>query len=1016
MRFIYSKKSYYLLFLIAFSTISTTIIAQESELNIGVKSKYYQAIKLYNNKAYGAAQNLFKEVYKNSESHKNIKADAHYYDAMCAIKQGQDDANEKVLAFVRNYPQNNKKEKAFLNVGNHYFANRKAAHALKWYQKVTINQLNKPERDELNYKMGYALLVSNYLKDAKEHFKTLLGSSVYGNDARYYFGYIAYKQENFGEAEDNLSQLANDATYKAKANYYILDISFKAGRFDKSIKIGEQLLTALKESKKNKKDEKEISQISKIVGESYFNLKKYEASIPYLKAYKGTNGKWKNTDYYYLGYAYYQQKNYEEAINNFNKIIDGSNKVAQNAYYHLGECYLESQKKMEALNAFKNASEMDFDAKITESAWLNYAKLSYELGNPYQSVPEVLKGFLAKYPNNTNANEISDLLITSFLYQQDYQGALTYLKNSKSAKNKNLVNEISLYRGIQLFNENKLLEATPHFEKATLSINEITRNKSIFWLAETDYTIGNYQNALNHFLQITNTDFKEAEKLPYHIAYTYFKLKNYQKSAEYFQQFLNTKLNDNNLNDDASNRLGDSFYASNKFSEAINSYQKVIEQGGVGADYAQYQTAMSYGFMGKNTQKIIAFKTLENQYPDSQLQDDALFQLATTYTTVNNTQKAQKTYENLLAKYPNSNYVPNVLLRQGLLYNNQNDKQKALQKYKEVVAKHPNSKEAKQAVSNVKNVYIDLGKVDEYATWVKNVLFINVTDADLDNATYQSAENKFLENKNQKAIIGFKKYLTAFPAGIHALNAHFYLAEAYNNTHQFKSAIPNYSYVIQQEKSEFTEIALTKLAKIYLEKEDWNNGITILEKLEKSANYPQNIIFAQSNLMKGYYQKENYNNAILYAEKVLATDKVATNITEDAKIIIARSAFKTNDFVTAEEYFYEVSRKATGELKAESLYYNAFFLNENKEYQASNKAVQNLIANYSSYKYWGVKSYIIMAKNYNALNDAYQATYILENIIKNFTEHKDITEEATSELRAIKIKEAKTNESVSTKN
>ncbi|WP_239774888.1 tetratricopeptide repeat protein [Tenacibaculum finnmarkense] len=1006
MKFSYYKKSYYLLFLMAFPS---TIIAQESAINSATTATYYKAVKLYNNKAYSAAQELFKEVSINAKTHRNSKADADYYDAMCAIKLTQSNANNKVQAFVRNYPYHSKREKAFLKVGNYYFANRKAAHALKWYQKVNEDLLSSAERDELNYKMGYALLVSNYLKDAKEHFKGLLGNPIYGNDARYYFGYIAYKQENFGEAEDNLSKLANDATYQAKANYYILDISFKAGRFDKSVKIGEELL-------KKSKDKKEISQVSKIIGESYFNLKKYDAAIPYLKAYKGTKGKWTNTDYYYLGYAYYQQKNYEEAIGNFNKIIDGNNKVAQNAYYHLGECYLELLKKMEALNAFKNASEMDFDAKITQSASLNYAKLSYELGNPYQSVPEVLKGFLAKYPNNESANEISDLLITSYLHQQDYQGALTYLATTKSAKNKELAKEVSLYRGIQLFNENTLKIAKPYFEKASLSQNETVRSKGLFWLAETDYLLGNYQNSLTNFLQITSTNFDESKKLTYHIAYTYFKLKDYQNSAIYFQAFLDKKLENNDLNDDASNRLGDSFYASKGFLKAVSSYKKVIDQGGVGADYAQYQTAMSYGFMGKNNQKIEALQTLINTYQDSQLQDDALFQLATTYTTINNADKAQESYTNLLSKHKSSHYIPSVLLRQGLLYNNENQNEKALVKYKEIVAKHPNSKEAAQAVSNVKNIYIDLGKVDQYAAWAKDISFINITDAELDNATYQAAENKFLENNNNKAITGFNKYLRTFPSGIHALKAHFYLAQSYSNIKKFQNSIPHYNYVIGKDKNAFTEESLIKLAKIYLEKENWKNGIPILEKLEKAANYPQNIVFSQSNLMKGYYEKQAYSKAISYAEKVLATSKIDTNISNDAKIIIARSAFKTNDFTTAQEYFNEVSKNATGELKAESLYYKAFFLNKHKDFEASNKAVQNLIANYSSYKYWGVKSYVIMAKNYNALNDAYQATYILENIIKNFSQYKDITEAASNELRAIKNKEAKTNESINSQN
>ncbi|WP_028890582.1 tetratricopeptide repeat protein [Tenacibaculum sp. 47A_GOM-205m] len=1006
MRFNCFKKS---CFLFLFLTFTTIIIAQESAINSHANADFHKAMRLYNNKAYAASQEVFRKISHNSEEHHNLKADADYYDAMCAIKLQQDDADSRVIQFVENYPYNNKTEKAYLNVGNYYFANRKAAHSLKWYQKVNEKLLNPEERNELNYKMGYALLVSNYLKDAKERFQTLLGNPIYGNDARYYYGFIAYKQENFGEAEDNLSQLANDATYQAKANYYILDISFKAGRFDKSIQIGENLLETTK-------DKKEISEISKIVGESYFNLKKYDKAIPYLTEYKGKNGRWTNTDYYYLGYAYYQQKDYETAISNFNKIIGGNNKVAQNAYYHLAECYLELDKKLEALNAFKNASEMDFDAKITESASLNYAKLSYEEGNPYESVPDVLKGFLTKYPTSPNTAEISNLLVTSYLHQQDYQGALDFLSTSETPESKSIINEVSLYRGIQLFNENKIAEAKPYFTSATQSENTTVSNKGFYWLAETEYSLGNYQKALNSFLSVTNKEIEEAKMLNYQIGYTNFKLKSYPNAAKYFQQFLEQNLDDNDLNDDASNRLGDSFYASKNYSNAIKAYNKVIQEGGVGSDYAQYQTAMSNGFLGKNDIKIQDLETLINEYSESQLKDDALFQLATTYTTTNNTSKAQKTYERLLANYPTSNYVPNVLLRQGLLYYGSNNNRKAIEKYKEVVAKHPNSNEARQAVTNIKNVYIDLGKVDEYAAWVKNIPFANVTNAELDNATYQSAENKFLENNNSKAIEGFNKYLQSFPNGINVLKAHFYLAQAYNNTKLFDKAIPHYSYVTKQNKNEFTEESLTKLANIYLEKQDWNNGILVLQQLEKDANYPQNIIFAQSNLMKGYYNKNDYANAITYAEKVLTTGKVDTNIAEDAKIILARSSFKKNDFLTAEEYFNEASKKATGELKAECLYYNAFFLHENKEYEASTKAVQNLIANYSSYKYWGVKSYIIMAKNYYALKDAYQATYILENIIKNFTQYKDVIEEAKNELRTIKNKEAKTNESVTTQN
>ena len=306
--------------------------------------------------------------------------------------------------------------------------------------------------------------------------------------------------------------------------------------------------------------------------------------------------------------------------------------------------------------------------------------------------------------------------------------------------------------------------------------------------------------------------------------------------------------------------------------------------------------------------------------------------------------------------------------------------------------------------------------MNEYANWVKNIDFVNVSNRDIDNTTYESAENKFLENNTSRAIEGFQRYLKDFPNGIHALKANFYLGQLLFNANRKDEAIPNYQFVTQQEKNEFSEEALSKLSLLYLQKEKWDAAIPLLERLEKEANIPQNRIFAESNLMKGFYNKKEYKKAVQYAEKVLSNGKIDQIVAEDARIYIARSAIKTEDYVTAEEYYSVLNNTATGELKAETLYYKAFFLNEAEAYEDSNIEVQNLIANYSTYKYWGVKSYIVMAKNYYALKDAYQATYILDNIVKNFTQFKDLVEEAKNELSTIKSKEAKTNESINSQN
>jgi tetratricopeptide (TPR) repeat protein len=994
-------------FLTAFAVFS-----QQSIVDASVITNFNNALKLYNNKAYAAAQKIFEKAHENAQKNSALNADASYYNALCAVKLNQTNADKKVLAFVEENPASNKKNKLFFTVGNYYFANKKASYALKWYKKVNIDVLSKENQKELTFKMGYGLLVTKNLKLAQAKFLPLINDPKYGNDARYYYGFIAYKLEDYGIAESTLKEIADNKSYKAEITYYLLDISFKVGKFERCIKVGKELLKTARK--------KDVSEISKIVGESYFNLRKYKEAASYLKGYAGKKGKWNNYDYYQLGYVYFKQNDFENAINYFNKIIAQKNAVSQNAYYHLAECYLNIDKKTEALNAFRTASEMTFSLDIQEDAALNYAKLSYEAGNPFQNISDVLQNFLKKYPKSPVYKEINKLVVSSFIHQQDYQGAIDYLKKKKTPDNLALTYEASLYRGIQLFNENQFKKALPYFSNSNQSQEKEIYQKSRYWEAENLYRLERYTAALSKFKEakkFLKSDIQEFPLLDYNIGYTHFKLKEYPQAIYAFSTFLKKEVIENEVKDDAFIRLGDSYFATRNYGDAIKSYQFVVINFGTEADYAQYQIAMSHGFRDENDTKIRALSKVVNDFQISSLKDDALYQLANTYTKIKNNKKAHEAYQRLLEKHPKSSFLPKALVRQGLLYYNDNQNKKALEKFKLTVQKFPNTPAALQAVNNAKNIYLDEDKLDEYVAWVQKLKFVNVSESEVDNSTFTIAERKYFEGKNNSGIIfNLKKYINKFPEGAHILKVNYYLADILFKEKLFDQAIVHYNLILNAGPTQFSEDVLAKLSQIYLENQNFKDALPLLERLEQEAYAIENVQFAQSNLMKGYYETEAYTKAVSYAQKVLSKNNIKNNLLEDAVTIIARSSFKSEDFVAAEEYYTELEKTAIGVLKAETLYYNAFFKNQQKEYEDSNKVVKKLIADYSAYKYWGVKSYVIMAKNYYRLKDAYQATFILEKVIKNFTQFEDIVKEAQLELKTIKENEAKTNNSVNPKN
>nr|WP_314836590.1 tetratricopeptide repeat protein [uncultured Flavobacterium sp.] len=994
----------FFLIFIGFAPIS----AQKSTIYTHDLKDFNTALTLYNDKQYISAKLIFEKV-KATATTEEIQSDCAYYAANCAIRTNQSNADELMERFVADYPTSVKQNQAYVEVAHFYFNQGNYPKALEWFDKVDESNLSRSDNDMFNFQKGYSFFNSKNKKEATLYFNKVVNSAEYGSQAKYYLGFMAYEGDDYKEATKYFDAVSGEEKYKEKLSYYQADMNFKLGNFQKAIDLGEKAMA--------KSTPLEKSELNKIIGESYFNLKKYDKAIPYLENYKGKKGKWNNTDFYQLGFAYYEQKEYDKAISQFNKIIGGKDFVAQNGYYHLGQSYLNLNKKQEALNAFKNASEMDFDASLKQEASLNYAKLSYEIGNSYQSVPAVLMDFIKKYPNNANNSELERLLIDSYISSKNYKEALVLLEKNSAPENKAAYQKVLFYSGLELYTDGDYEQALRLFTKATTEQKDAAITaRATFWKGETEYVLDDFKNALLSFKQFSASSgaaaTPEFKNYNYNIAYTYFKLKEYDQAGNYFQNQIEKGTADKVRLHDSYLRLADCRFVTSKYWPAMEAYVKVIELKSVDADYAYFQKAICYGFVSKNEKKIEELNLFLQLYPKSEYRDDAMFELGNTYVAENKQDLAIKTYDKLNAEFKNGSFTSKAVLRQGLIYYNSDKDEQALVKFKKVAADFPKSPEALEAVSTARLIYVDNGRVDEYATWVRTLDFVAVTDVDLDNDTYEAAEKQFQQSNTKQAISGFSSYISAFPKGIHALKANFYLAQSYFSDGSESKSIPNYEYVIAEPRNEFTEQSLVRLAQIFLKNKECDKAILVLSRLENEADFPQNKTFAQSNLMKCYYESKEYQNSVVYAEKVLANPKTDDNVKSDAQIIIARAAIQTGDETKARLAYAKLLGIAKGELAAEALYYDAYFKNKDSKFELSNDSVQKLAKNYSGYRFFGAKGLVLMAKNYYGLKDSFQATYILDNVIQNFTDFPDVVTEAQSELDAIKAEESKTNSSI----
>ena len=989
----------------SFSSFSQQTAAFTNDLAV-----FNQALELYHDNQYIAAQRLFGRLQETAKQ-ESVKSDCSYYIANCAVRLNQQDADQLMEAFVTNFPTSIKRNDAYINAANYYFENGDYSYARKWFDKVDSTNLSGESLEGYNFNNGYTYFKNRRYSEAKKYFNRLSDSKTYASQAKYYLGFIAYETDEYETANALFEEVKDEERYADGLSYYQADMNFKLGKFEKAIELGKQQYEA--------STPKEKSELSKIIGESYFNLEKYQEALPYLKKYKGRAGKWNNTDYYQLGYTFYKQGDYESASTEFNKIVDGRNSVAQNAYYHLGQAYLKQEQKQRALNAFKNASEMTFSAEIQEDAWLNYAKLSYEIGNSYLSVPAVLLSFVEKYPENKNNQEVRDLLIDSYVTSKNYEEALVLLENNKSFDNKIAYQRVAFYRGVEVYNTRDYNGAIALFDLSLKEPRDPTFTaRAIYWKAESEFELTNFEEALigyKQYLQLpTASESPEFTNSSYNLGYAYFKLKKYSEAIANYKKYIANPLADPSRKKDAYLRLADSYFATSEYWPAMDNYNAAIQMSTMNNDYAAFQKAMSYGFVDRVDSKVEALKTFIEDYSKSIYCDDALYELGNTYVSLDRTNDALFTYDTLAAEYPKSSFMSKSLLKKALILDNSGKSSEALKLFKQVAEEYPATPEALQAVASAKIIYIDMGSVNAYASWVQTLDFIDIGDAELDDATYQAAERSYLEKKGRQAQSRLKDYLEQFPKGNHVLPAHFYLGELYFKNGSNDDAIPYYAFAVSKEGSEFTEQALARISEIYLTKEDYQNALKYLNRLESEGNFPQNIIFAQTNTMKACYELKRYAEAVAYAEKVLENSKIDNAIKGDAQIIIARSAMETGNEEKAKAAYVEVSKIASGNLAAEALYYEAYFKNKEGQFEASNDRIQVLAKDFSGYKLYGAMGLVLMAENFYALQDAFQASYILESVIRNFEDYPEVVKEAETALLVIKVNEAKTNSSIET--
>lgn len=985
-----------------------SIQAQRTNIYTEPDYLFKNAYDLFSKQKFALAQKQFEQYVAYKPVNALNVSDANYFIAICSVELFNEDAEDLLKNFIRDYPESPKIKMAYFNLGNFLYRKKKYNECIENFEKSDTYQLTTDQLSEYYFKLGYSYFEELNYEKAKLNFTEIKDKeNRYQGPAQYYFSHIAYAQKNYTTALNGFLTLTNNPQFSHIVPYYIAQLYYLQNNYDQVIVYAPALLDSA--------NTKRAPEIARILGESYYKTNRFKESIPYFLMYKEKGGVFGRTDAYQLGYANYKCNEYHKAIDLFKEVIEIKDSLAQVTLYNLGECFLKINKKEYARSSFNACSKMDYDEVLKEDAFFNYAKLAYELDyNPFDHAIIAFEAYLNKYPDSKRKDEAYKYLLNVYLSTRNYAAALESIEKIKQWTEdlKYAYQRIAFNRGVEMYANQDYNGSIELFNKSLKYImDKPMAANAVYWKGEANYKLNAYNEAINQYKMfiyqpgaaLTNY----FNTVNYNLGYAYYTQKDYSNAIMWLRKFVGyEKETDKKKLNDAYLRIADSYFITKDYRGAFDNYGDAANLKVFDTDYALLQRSIAAGLLNKNDEKEKGLKQLLSEYNNSTYKSDAYFELGNYYLTKGASNEAVVYFDKLSTEYPNSSYLKQAMLKKGLVYKNASQDEQALNTFKQIAQNYPGTEEAKDAVNQIKLILLDDAKVEDWETYAKTQNISNISVSELDSVSFEAANKKYVNADWIGASEALGNYSKKYPQGIFIIQATYFKAECDYKLNRADEALTGYSAFLNWTKNKYTEPSLLKASFIAMKKAKYDEAIKYYLQLEKVAEVKTNVADARIGLMRSYKLTNQYAELKEYSSKVLYAEKTSPEVEYEARYNLAKSSLMLNDTVTAATEFSDLADKTNAEIGADARYQLAEILFKKNKITEAEKHVYTIINHDPSYDLWVAKSFILLSDILVARNDLFQAKHTLQSIIDNY-EGADLVQLARQKMEVILESEKK---------
>ena len=364
-------------------------------------------------------------------------------------------------------------------------------------------------------------------------------------------------------------------------------------------------------------------------------------------------------------------------------------------------------------------------------------------------------------------------------------------------------------------------------------------------------------------------------------------------------------------------------------------------------------------------------------------------------------------YTKLINSSKSPRLLPYALSRRAASYYNIKSYDQAANDYVTIFDKYPTHPVASQDLLVLLQESLNLSnrsaQFDKYLSEYKGA---HPDEKGIESVEFESVKNAYYNQNYAKAIESFSKYEAGYPESPRMTEAKYYQGESYYRLKDYTKSLEVFGQISNDPTFTMQSKVVARIGELEYKLGHIEKAAIAFRRLDLISTNKKEQATAWNGLMESYFILGKYDSTDIFAKKILEEGNVNVGAQNKASLYLGKSAKAKGDYETAKDEFVSTLNTARDEYGAEAKYLlgEIFFLT--KQYKQCTETLIALSTDFSSYDEWVGKAFLLLADNFLAQGDAFQAKGTLKSLIENHP-LQVIKDQARTKLNAIEQNELK---------